>query len=202
MSKILTYLSVILPISSIGLGLGLASVAVRSLLDNTKSLECFCPSCEQLAFAEKGVAQLGLIRVDIQGAVRKPGIYQLEIGQRLADLLTLAGGFLKDADQKHVAKNLNLALELKNQDKIYIPFAGEQDLVVIASNSGNTSSATQNLISINQADLAKLQTLSGIGEVKGQAIIDGRPYTSLEELVSKKVLSENLFNDLKAQLTL
>jgi competence protein ComEA len=166
--------------------------------------------------------------------VKKPGIYQLVIGQRLADLLTLAGGFAKDADQAYVAKTLNLATELNDQDKIYIPFATDNQTPVPNpsaksataantsnlttapadaksnggsagnSNAANTSGSvvTTGLISINQADSASLQTLTGIGEVRAQAIIANRPYASLEELVSKEVLSENLFNDLQAQLSL
>ncbi|KKQ09449.1 MAG: Competence protein ComEA [Candidatus Pacebacteria bacterium GW2011_GWF1_36_5] len=183
----------------------MATFGVRSLLASSETLECFCPSCPDFTLADGGIASLGLIKVDIQGAVKKPGIYQLEIGQRLSDLIALADGFDPDADQAYVAKTLNLATELKNQDKIYIPFFEE---VEDSSNNDNGNVATSvdlessDLISINQSTATQLKTLSGIGEVKAQAIIDARPYASLEELVSKSVLSENLFNDLKVQLTL
>lgn len=182
----------------------MAGVAVRSLIDSSQTLECFCPSCSEMAFPNKGAQSLGLIRVDIAGAVKKPGIYQLEIGQRVADLLASASGFTKDADQTYVAKTLNLATELKNQDKIYIPFLSENEISSKSSNITLGSSSTSDLtsVSVNQASSAQLQTLSGIGEVKAQAIINNRPYSNLEELVSKGVLSENLLNDLKAQISL
>lgn len=184
----------------------MATFGVRSLLASSETLECFCPSCPDFTLADGGIASLGLIKVDIQGAVKKPGIYQLEIGQRLSDLIALADGFDPDADQSYVAKTLNLATELKNQDKIYIPFFEEAELDNSSNDSGNVAvpidSESSNLISINQSTATQLKTLSGIGEVKAQAIIDARPYASLEELVSKSVLSENLFNDLKVQLTL
>lgn len=183
----------------------MATFGVRSLLASSETLECFCPSCPDFTLADGGIASLGLIKVDIQGAVKKPGIYQLEIGQRLSDLIALADGFDPDADQAYVAKTLNLATELKNQDKIYIPFFEEAELDNSSNDSGSiapTDSKNSDLISINQATSAQLETLSGIGAVKAQAIIDARPYASLEELVSKSVLSENLFNDLKVQLTL
>ena len=150
-------------------------------------------------------ASLGLIKVDIQGAVKKPGIYQLEIGQRLADLVASAAGFSKEADASYIAKNLNLSLELKDQDKIYIPFfaeTSEPNQETEQSSTENAPTADSKQISINQADSKTLQTLSGIGEARAEAIISNRPYTSLEELVSKKVLSETLFNNLKAQLAL
>lgn len=182
----------------------MAGVAVRSLVASSQTLECFCPSCGETAFSNKGVESLGAIRVDIAGAVKKPGIYQLEIGQRVADLLASASGFAKDADQAYVAKTLNLASELKNQDKIYIPFLSESQVSsnsssVLPSSSSNSDST---LISVNQASSTQLQSLAGIGEVKAQAIIDNRPYSNLEELVSKGVLSENLLADLKTQISL
>lgn len=184
-------------------GLILATIAFEKLLASSETLQCFCPSCPEMAFTEQGVASLGVIKVDIQGAVKKPGIYQLKIGQRIADLIASASGFTKDADSIFVAKNLNLATELKDQDKIYIPFLAEENLETKASNSSSVQSVEKTgLISINQASLSELQTLSGIGAVKAQGIIDNRPYTNVDDLVSKKVISENLLNDLRAQLVL
>lgn len=205
MPKFLAFLSVFIPSLLIIIGLFVASVATRSLLTTPQTLECFCPSCPETAFKYKGVAALGLIKADVAGAVKKPGVYQLEIGQRVADLLMLAGGFAKDADQEYVAKTLNLSTELKNQDKIYIPFLEENKPSPVVTSSKeqlNQSFTDLGLVSINQAGSDKLQTLSGVGEARSKAIIDGRPYASLEELISKGVLSESLFGSLKAQLTL
>ncbi len=202
MSKIFNFFSFFIPLLLIVVGLRLASVAVLALLQTTKNLECFCPSCAETAFANKGALSLGLIKVDIQGAVKKPGIYQLEIGQRVADLISTAGGFVKDADQFYVAKTLNLATELKNQDKIYIPFSGENLIEEDQAAAHLDEPAVTLGISINQATLEQLQALTGIGEVKAQTIIANRPYLQLEELLSKGVLSENLFNSLKTQLKL
>jgi competence protein ComEA len=205
MPKILSFLSIFLPILLIIAGLFMASIGVRSLLASSETLECFCPSCPDFALADGGIASLGLIKVDIQGAVKKPGIYQLEIGQRLSDLIVLADGFDPDADQAYVAKTLNLSTELKNQDKIYIPFFEEAELDDSSNDSGNIAPAdskNSDLVSINQATSTQLETLSGIGAVKAQAIIDARPYASLEELLTKSVLSEKLLNDLRAQLTI
>jgi DNA uptake protein ComE-like DNA-binding protein len=119
---------------------------------------------------------------------KKPG---LSIGnwQRIADLVASASGFTQDADPLYLAKNLNLATELKDQDKVYIPFLAEKnDESEDAANQQEDSSSTnKSLISINQASLNELQTLSGIGVVKAQAIVDQRPYSNLDELVSKKV---------------
>ena len=183
----------------------MAGFALRALFDSSETLQCFCPSCPATAFTQKGAMSLGLVKVDIQGAVKKPGIYQLEIGQRLADLVASASGFLEDADRAYIAKNLNLATELKDQAKIYIPFEGENESES-STNSADKDQAAGSiptgLISINQADSQTLQSLSGIGEAKAEAIIENRPYSALDELVSKKVISENLFNSIKASISL
>ncbi len=206
MSKFLSFLTLFIPLVLIVCGFFMASMALRSLFSSAKTLECFCPSCEALAFAQKGADSLGLIRVDIQGAVKSPGVYQLEIGQSVSDLLALAGGFVAEADQLYVAKTLNLATELKNQDKIYIPFLSERSQAAEGksdqASTDQVESVASGFISINQADLNQLKTLTGIGDVKAQGIINNRPYASLDDLVSKKVISENLLNDLRGQLSL
>lgn len=205
MQKFLSFLAFFIPVILIIFGLFVAGFALCALFDNSETLQCFCPSCPATAFTQKGAMSLGLIKVDIQGAVKKPGIYQLEIGQRLADLIASASGFLEDADRAYIAKNLNLATELKDQAKIYIPFEGENESessTNSADKSGASGSILTGLISINQADSQTLQSLSGIGEAKAEAIIENRPYSSLDELVSKKVISENLFNSLKAVISL
>lgn len=204
-AKILGFFSIFIPILLIIVGIVLASLAIKKLIAESKTLQCFCPSCPQTAFAEKGINNLGFIKVDIQGAVKKPGIYQLETGQRIADLVASASGFVTEADAFYIAKTLNLATELKDQDKIYIPFLEENQSRDGESSSSDTETSSQlesDLISINQANLDALQTLSGIGAVKAQAIIDNRPYSNLDDLLSKKVLSENLLNNLRAQLSL
>ena len=201
MSKTLPFIIIFVPTLFILSGVALGTIGLKALWDSGESLECFCPSCPGTDFSNKGASSLGFIRVDIQGAVKSPGIYQLQIGQRVADLLNLAGGFSKDADQSYVAKTLNLALELKNEDKIYLPFLGEnQDNS--ANSSSNSASLSSNLVSINNASSEQLQKLNGIGEVKAKAIIDNRPYSSLEELVTKGVVSATLLADLKNQLSL
>ena len=209
--RVWSFLSLFLPFILLIVGLYLVSLGLKRLLNSTTALECFCPSCPATAFAEKGAASLGLIKVDIQGAVKKPGIYQLEIGQRLADLVASAAGFSKTADAAYVAKNLNLSLELKDQDKIYIPFliensdqAEEQNQTQIQAEKSDDEAIEPgtNKVSINQADSQTLQSLSGIGEARAAAIIDNRPYSSLQELLDKKVLSTSLFNTLKEQLSI
>lgn len=72
---------------------------------------------------------VGQITVQIFGAVNKPGVFQLNFSNRLGDLIKLAGGLAEDVDQQYIIKNLNLAQRLKDEQKIYIPYKQEQELV-------------------------------------------------------------------------
>ena len=142
------------------------------------------------------------IAVDIEGAVVNPGLYRLNEDARIQDLLILSNGLSKDADRDWVEKNLNLAAHLSDGSKIYIPRLGE--LQNEAKNLVQTGSSTQNLgglININTATVSQLDSLTGIGPVTADKIINNRPYRTVEELLSKKVLTSKVFSQIKDKLS-
>jgi len=53
---------------------------------------------------------------------------------------------------------------------------------------------------INSASEKDLATLKGIGDVRAKAIVKGRPYKGKDELVQKKIIPENVYNDIKEQI--
>jgi len=152
----------------------------------------------------------GLIYVDLAGAVKKPGVYQLAVGSRLATVIDMAGGFTTNADPTHVSQELNLAQRLNDGDKIYIfsqeERAHQQDAVEFCQVLNNTSTQAngqnESQISINTASIKDLQSLEGIGEKRAEEILAGRPYQNLNELVERKVLAVSLFNKIQNQLKL
>ena len=152
----------------------------------------------------------GLIYVDLAGAVKDPGIYQLAAGSRLATAIDQAGGFIPQTDAAYVSQELNLAKKLKDGDKIYI-FSQEereyhQDAIEFCQKLNTSSTQVDNQgiaqISINNASAEDLQTLEGIGEKRTEEILAGRPYQSLGELVEKEILTESLFNKIQNQIKL
>ncbi len=58
----------------------------------------------------------------------------------------------------------------------------------------------QELIDINTATEAQLDSLKGVGKARAEAIIKGRPYKAKDELVSKKIIPENVYNDIKDKI--
>ncbi len=140
-----------------------------------------------------------IIMVDVEGAVVNPGVYSLKQDARIKDSLIAAGGLSAKADREWVSKNLNLAMKLSDGAKIYIPAQGETKGVQgIAS---TTESAVGGLININIASETDLDSLSGVGPATAQKIIDNRPYSSIQDLLSKKAVSQKIFDKIKDQIS-
>lgn len=144
------------------------------------------------------------ITVEIAGEVENPGVYKLSGGARVEDLLVTSGGFSQNADRGWTNKYLNRAAKLTDGQKVYIPKIGEQTLGVSANNGGGDQSVSSNfsgqgsgLTNINTASLSELDKLPGIGLVYGQSIIDHRPYSTVEELLSKGALKKNVYEKIK-----
>ena len=140
--------------------------------------------------------------IEISGSVEKPGVYKLKFDSRVDDLLILAGGLSALADRLWVEKNINRALKLVDGQKVYIPKIGDFGQGIIAgtsiTNEGITSLGDK--VNINSASIKELDSLTGIGEVRAQAIVENRPYRAIDELVSKKVLPKSVFEKLKKDI--
>lgn len=153
--------------------------------------------------------------VDIAGAVERPGVYETTPGARLKDVLIQAGGLSAEAEREYISRNFNLAKLVIDQEKIYIPsreeiasgvFAEPQRTLEYLQPSNNQQSTINNqqsnLININAATLEELDTLTGIGKITAQKIIQNRPYKSIDELVSKKVVNKGMYEKIKGLISI
>jgi competence protein ComEA len=145
------------------------------------------------------------IFVDISGAVQKPDVYELPENSRLRDGLVAAGGLSEDANRDYFALNYNLARLLQDGEKIYVPKMGDKTIASGANQAsggvipGQTSqvSTSGNQININTASTSELDKLPGVGPVTADKIIDGRPYASIDELLTKKAVTKSVFEKIK-----
>ena len=151
------------------------------------------------------------VYVDIKGAIKNPGVYEIEENKKVIDVVTLAGGLTDQADTSMV----NLAKKVTNEMVIIIytieevKKASTKDSIAkivdkqcicpqisndacLNQESTKTESTTDNSttnntdnekININNATLEDLQTLSGIGESKAKAIIEYREENGVFEKV-------------------
>ena len=138
------------------------------------------------------------IVVEISGEVQKPGVYKLPSGSRIDDLLIASGGLSQNADRVVIAKNINRAAKLFDGQKLYIPRQGESNTST-SSITSNTSIGGQ--VNINTADAKTLDSLSGIGPVYAQNIIEHRPYSETKELVSKGAIPSNVYEKIKEKIS-
>lgn len=139
------------------------------------------------------------ITVDVEGAVINTGVYSLSSNSRVKDALISAGGLSAGADRGWIEKNLNLAQKLSDSAKIYVPRIGET--VAQSSNGSNGVISSSGLTNINSASLSELDNLPGVGPVTAQKIIDGRPYSSINDLLAKKIVKDAVFQKIKDKIT-
>ncbi|OGM09505.1 hypothetical protein A2V61_04275 [Candidatus Woesebacteria bacterium RBG_19FT_COMBO_47_8] len=148
------------------------------------------------------------IVVEIAGEVERPGVYRMAKDSRIEDLLVLAGGVSENADRVWMDKTLNRAAKLSDGVKIYIPAVGEQTTAASAKNTSEYQTVSTDfsvqgsgLININSATLKELDALPGIGPVYGQNIIEHRPYSNIEELLSRSVLKSSVYEKIKSLIS-
>lgn len=173
------------------LGLGILSLKIFSLTE----------SKIEILSGSESERQGGTIFVDLQGAVEKPGVYELPLGSRMNDILIQAGGFSAEADREWVARSLNLAQKLADGAKIYIPGKPESLNSQSVTRNSLTAQTLSSLININSASAAQLDTLWGIGPATAQKIIEGRPYQDINDLQTKKLVKSNVWEAIKDKIT-
>jgi competence protein ComEA len=127
--------------------------------------------------------------VDIAGAVKNPGVYHLNDGARVEEVVNKAGGFTSNADTKWIEVNLNRATKVTDGMKIFIPEIGEE---VIKNDIK---------VNINSASVTDLDGLPGVGAVTADKIVAGRPYVKIEDLTERKIVTAKVFEGLKDKIS-
>ena len=126
-----------------------------------------------------------VVYVQVAGAVRRPGVYQVPADARVFQAVTEAGGFTEEADQQA----LSLAARVADGCRIYVPRIGEMVEEPLGSAPLGSSSGSGDvpaIVSLNSATLEQLDSLPGIGPAIAQDIITYReangPFTSVDQL--------------------
>jgi competence protein ComEA len=138
-----------------------------------------------------------IMMVDVKGAVKIPGVYVAEEGERVINLIEKAGGFTNTADQEQV----NLSQHVEDEMVIHVPNLGEEseNLQVGFEQSQN------DLVNINKASESELQTLPGIGPSKALAIIEYRDsnggFQTIEDLKKISGIGEKTFEKLEPHIS-
>jgi competence protein ComEA len=121
--------------------------------------------------------------VDVVGAVRRPGLYRLGQGSRIADAVARAGGATAKADLAQV----NLAAPVADGEQVVVPKRGLAAAAPVAGGGAAGAGATPTApVQLSTATLEQLDSLPGIGPVTAQKILDYRTkhgaFSSVDEL--------------------
>ena len=181
-------------------------------------------SKEPIKKEKEEVKEESKYKVDIKGQINNPGIYEVPISSRVIDVINLAGGLTVNADtsvinlskkvidemviivySKEEVTNFKKTKEIEQQVQEQCIQKDENSLKNDACISSNKNTST-NKVSINNASTEELMTLPGIGESKAKDIIDYRtkngPFKKLEDLKNIPGIGENVYNNLKENITL
>jgi competence protein ComEA len=136
------------------------------------------PITPRVAAARSAPAVKPLV-VDVAGAVRRPGLYRLEQGARVADAIARAGGLTRRAERTAV----NLAAPVADGEQVLVATHGSP--AAGAAGGAATAGAT-GPVSLSAATAEQLDTLPGVGPVTAQKIVEYRqehgPFTSVDGL--------------------
>lgn len=138
------------------------------------------------------------IYVDVCGAVRNPGVYRIEAGSRVFQVLEQAGG----CTEKASLETVNQADLLTDGQKIRI--YTKEEAGQMEKKLQEEDSLLDDRVDINRAGKEELMTLTGVGETRAQAILAYREthgsFSSVEELMQVEGIKEKTYEKLKDQI--
>ena len=142
--------------------------------------------------------------IHVAGAVRQPGVYRLAAGARVDDAVQRAGGATRRAD----LGGLNLAAELEDGRQVLVPERARPAAggAAAPAGAGAPAPAPGQPLNLNTATLEQLDTLSGIGPLTAQKILDFREeqggFGSVEELGEIPGIGDKRMASLREEVTL
>ena len=196
-----------------GLGLALGGFFLLKLTSQTPvtetNLQAEVAAVSKDSSAEKEVkkeakeesVEQDLITVDVKGAVKSPGIYDLPVGSRVHDAVQKAGGLTEEAD----SKSLNLAQKVSDEALVYVPSKGEEAASQQSASGTTPSTSKEKKVNLNKASLEELKQVKGLGGKRAQDIIDHREangkFKSVDELKKVSGIGAKTIEKLKDYVT-
>lgn len=164
------------------LGIGIVVLISIGLIINLMNKK---PTTVTVKKGDSEYTSTAKIICQIKGEVVRPGVYSLDKGSRLQDLVLAAGGFTSEADTNSVS---------------LVSVIEDSGCYIISKLDNSNDEASTNLININIATKEQLTSLPGIGEAKAQAIIDYRSqngnFLSVNDLTKVNGISEKILNQI------
>lgn len=137
------------------------------------------------------------IMVHVAGKVRRPDVYPLLQGARVADAIKAAGGALKGVD----TSDINLARVLIDGEQVFVGYVPKS----LSPKSGSAKKYS-GTININRASKSEFDSLTGIGPVIAGRIVSFRnmngPFMAIDDLLKVSGIGPKTLEKIRARLTL
>ena len=147
-----------------------------------------------------------MVSVYICGEVNNPGVYEVEAGSILNDVVMMAGGLTPQA----ASETIDLVYTIDANVSVYIPAQGQESVdseyirapeqTLWGNNAEDSGPDAASMVNINTASREQLMTLPGIGEVTADAIIEYReqnPFARIEDIMNVSGIGEAKFNSIR-----
>lgn len=194
--KILENKKIVIGVITSLLLLGLTSSVMALYFYNNKNEVALCSTPNEDLKEVKNT-----IHVDLKGEVNKPGVYEVEEGTIVNDLITLADGFTKNAYQD----NINLSKKLTDEMVIVVSKKGSTITTKITNNA-SINTTNSNLININTASVSELMKLTGIGKSKAESIIKYREengnFKTTSDITKVSGIGKSTYEKFKERITI
>jgi competence protein ComEA len=159
-------------------------------------------------------ARDGSATVHVVGAVRRPGVYRLRLGQRVEDAIRRAGGASGATDLQAI----NLAAKIADGQQVVVPQkaapaggsgaaagGGVPGGAAAAAGGGGAGAASSGPVNLNSATADQLDTLDGVGPATAQKILEYRTqhgrFSAVEDLAQIPGIGPKKLEALKTQVT-
>lgn len=201
-SFVITHLKIWIPWGLLVFGFAVGVVggilAYRDLSKPRDNLqETQVQQCESLVHQ---ASESGIL-VYVSGAVKKPGVYTLfQENARIFQAIEKAGGFSSQANKSYIAQTLNMVGRVKDGERVYVPTENEEPNVHTPTSQSvvQENVKTTQKMNMNTATQQQLEQLSGIGETRAAQIIQGRPYSDLNDFIARSSLPNSIIDALES----
>ena len=130
--------------------------------------------------------------VGVVGQVKKPGIYTVLRGSRVAEVIEKAGGVVRREDEEDPLVTVNIAEIVADGQTIAIGRG-----VVTSAVSENEPKKIQ----INSASKSEIDSIPGIGEKYAEELLQKRPFISTQDTQEKTNIPDGLLSKLEPYIS-
>lgn len=152
---------------------------------------------------QSGSGTSAKLSVHIVGAIKNPGLYEVDEGSRIKEVVDAAGGLTSDAEEG----SINLARVVADGEQIVVASknASGSPAASAGTSAQSTTSSASALVNINTADVTGLSSLSGIGEATAKKIIADRekngPFKTKKDITRVSGIGDKKYEAIKDSIT-